>query len=310
MFEAIAANKRKSAFLVVLMALLLGAMGYALGEYFAQDGGVVGLVGAIVLLADVGLRSWFWGGGRSRRSSNREGGGQGQALVMVVAVVLMILAPILARLIYFAVSRKREYLADASAAAFTRYPDGLARALEKIGGAAAGKLRGASRATAPMYIVNPMAAAAKKRDAASMTSTHPPIQERVRILRAMSGASFQDYEESFGEITGRGGVLPKSALEDPHAGAGLRVQGETWRREQAGAVAGAAAMPESAAAVAAAAPEAPESARQRARAVDDWFYDKDGWRRVECGCGAVLKIPPALASSRIKCPRCGTEHAV
>ncbi len=161
-----------------------------------------------------------------------------------------------------------------------------------------------------MYIVNPMAAAAKKRDAASMTSTHPPIQERVRILRAMSGASFQDYEESFGEITGRGGVLPKSALEDPHAGAGLRVQGETWRREQAGAVAGAAAMPESAAAVAAAAPEAPESARQRARAVDDWFYDKDGWRHVECGCGAVLKIPPALASSRIKCPRCGTEHAV
>ena len=419
MFEAISANKRKSAFLVVFMAVLLGVLGYALGEYFSQGGGLIGLagagilwfiltlvswnqgdqifltmsgarkvgpddlpvlynvveemsiaagltkmptvyviddpqpnafatgrnperaavavtsgllkaldrdelqgviaheighirnrdillmlfagvlMGAIVLLADVGLRSWFWGGGRSRRSSSSEGGGQGQAIMMIVAIALMILAPLLARLIYFAISRRREYLADASAAAFTRYPEGLARALEKISGAPAGKLRGASRATAPMYIVNPMAAAGKKRNSASLTATHPPIAERVRILRSMHGASYQDYDQGFAEVTGKRGVLPQSALDDPHAGAGLRVQGAKWREERG-------AVESVAAAETATPPRSP--ARRRAREVDDWFYDKDGWGRISCSCGTVLKIPPGLAEAQIKCPRCGTPH--
>ena len=436
MFEAIAANRRKSAVLVIMMAVLLGGLGYALGEWFGQGAGPFGLflaavlwliltlvaysqgdqiflnmsgarkigpddlpvlwnvveemtlasglakmpavyviddpapnafaagrkpenasvavtsgllkmldrdelqgviahelghirnrdillmlyagvlMGAIVLLADVGLRSWFWGGGgRSRRSSSGDGGGQAQAILMVVAILLMILAPLFAQLIYFAISRKREYLADASAAAFTRYPAGLASALEKIGGAAAAPLRGASRATAPMYIVNPMAAAAKKRDAASLTATHPPIAERVRILRAMHGASFQDYEQGFAAVTGKRGVLPASVLAapsaSPHAGAGLRVQGKRWREQSAqteaagpaatGAARAAAGDPGLAAAAAG-------DPRQRARAVDDWFYAKDGWRRVACGCGAVLKVPPGLVASRVKCPRCGTVH--
>jgi len=274
------------------------------------------LVGAIVLLADVGLRSYLWGGaGRSRRSSSSNGGGQAQMIMVVIAIVLMILAPILARLIYFAISRKREYLADASAAAFTRYPAGLASALEKIGGAAAGNLRGASRATAPMYIVNPMAAASKKRDAASLTATHPPIAERVRILRSMHGASFLDYEKTFAEVTGKSGVLPKSALDDPHAGAGLRVQGQKWQAEsatrQAAQPAAAGALGAAAGLTAAATDRADAApSRQRARAVDDWFYAKDGWGRIDCACGAVLKTPPGLVASRIKCPRCGTQHAL
>jgi heat shock protein HtpX len=272
------------------------------------------LMGAIVLLADIGLRSWFFGGSRSRRSSSE--GGQGQALVLVLALVLMILAPLIARLIYFAISRKREYLADASAAAYTRYPEGLARALEKISGAPGGKLRGVSRATAPMYIVNPMAAAGKKRDAASLTATHPPIAERVRILRAMHGASFADYERTYAEVTGKTGVLPRSALaDDPHAGAGLRVQGERWRKGAAdrrrgeaapagpAALAAAAATPDPAAARA----EAP-APRRRAREVDDFLYERDGWRLRPCSCGAVLKVPPALSAARLKCPRCGTVH--
>ena len=253
------------------------------------------LMGAIVLLADVGLRSWLWGGGgRSRRSSS-DGGGQAQAILMVIAILLMILAPLMAQLIYFAISRKREYLADASAASFTRFPAGLASALEKIGGAAAAPLRGASRATAPMYIVNPLAAASKKRNAASLTSTHPPIAERVRILRAMHGASFRDYDKTFAAVTGKGGVLPKSALAEgetagPHAGAGLRVQSERWQQESAARQAGS------------------QTSRQRARTVDDWLYAKDGWRRVACSCGAVLKVPPQLAAAPVKCPRCGAVH--
>ena len=97
----------------------------------------------------------------------------------------MILAPILAQLIYFAVSRKREYLADASAASFTRYPEGLASALEKISRAPQ-QLGGATSATAPMYIINPLKRAGQM--AANATSTHPPIDERIRILRAMAGS--------------------------------------------------------------------------------------------------------------------------
>jgi heat shock protein HtpX len=292
------------------------------------------LMGAIVLLADLGLRSWIFGGGRSRRSG--DGGGQGQALVMIVALILMILAPVIARLVYLAISRKREYMADASAAVFTRYPEGLARALEKIAGAPAGKLRGVSRATAPMYIVNPMAAASEKRDAASLTATHPPIAERVRILRAMSGASFADYEQTYAEVTGKHGAVPRSALgDDPHAGAGLRVQGERWRQKTAarehgtgtaGAGAAAAGAPAAGSAAAAATgeaggtegaataravarPDQPES-RRRARAVDDFLDDQAGWRRLACRCGALLKLPPQLAGAEVKCPRCGARHDV
>jgi len=409
MFEVVAANRRKSAVLVVVMAAILLALGYALGEYFAAGAGAYGLVGAvavwlvltlvaynqgdaiflkmsgarkvgpddlpvlwnvveemtlaaglpkmpdvyvvddampnafatgrkpetasvavtmgllkrldrdelqgviahelghvknrdillmlfagvmmgaIVLLADVGLRSWLWGGGRSRRSNSRDG--NAGAIMMVVAIALMILAPIMARMVYFAVSRKREYLADASAATFTRYPDGLARALEKISTAQPSKLRGVSRATAPMYIVNPLDASQQKRDAASLTATHPPIAERVRILREMSGPALADYDATYARVTGRKGVVPTTAIDaDPHAGAGLRVRGEGWRDGSEA--------------------ETPDAARDRARDVDDFFYAKDGWGRIECDCGAVLKTPPGLGVSTIRCSRCRRRHDV
>jgi heat shock protein HtpX len=264
------------------------------------------MAGAIVMLAEVGLRGmWFGGGRRSRRSNDSGGGG---AIIMLVAVVLMILAPIIAQLIYFAISRKREYLADASAAAYTRYPEGLATALEKIAAAPAEQLRGANRANAPMYIVNPLkAAGADARAASSATATHPPIAERVRILRAMGGgASFQDYDRSYREVTGKGGVMPRSALDDPHAGAGLRVQGAGWRREATAA----ATTPVDSAAAALAAVATAGGPRQRAREVDDFFYKQQGYTRIECPCGAVIKVPPGLTATSVQCPGCGRRHEV
>ncbi len=246
------------------------------------------LAGAIVLLSEVGLRSMWFGGGRRSRRSEGDGGGGAQAIIMVVAIVLMILAPIMAQLIYFAVSRKREYLADASAAPFTRYPEGLASALEKIS-RAPGKLASANKATAPMYIINPLARDGKM--AANGTSTHPPIDERVRILRAMGGSGFGDYDKSYRAVKGGSGVIPESAL----SGAGAR---EGSRRaavsnDEAGAAAG-----------------VRHDKRGRARLVDDFFYQKDGYDRIECECGAVLKIPPGFQSSKVRCPRCGREHGV
>lgn len=269
------------------------------------------MAGAIVMLAEVGLRGLWFGGGRRSRRSNDSGGGGGQAIIMIVAVVLMILAPIIAQLIYFAVSRKREYLADASAAAYTRYPEGLASALEKIAAAPAEQLRGSNRANAPMYIVNPLKSG-DARAASSATATHPPIAERVRILRAMGGgASFQDYDRSYREITGKGGVMPRSALDDPHAGAGLRVQGSKWRHETATG----AAPVDSAAALAATVTEAAAVAtasdpRLRARAVDDFLYQDQGYARIECPCGTVLKVPPGLTATSVQCPRCGLRHPI
>lgn len=243
------------------------------------------LAGAIVILAEGGLRGMWLGGGRSR--SRREGGSDGSGIVALLAVVLMILAPILAQLIYFAVSRKREYLADASGASFTRYPEGLASALEKISRAPQ-RLGGATSATAPMYIINPLKRTGEM--AANATSTHPPIDERVRILRSMAGGGLADYERSYREVTKGGGVIPKSELP---GGAAAAAAGPAAAASQPARSASTGPAP---------------SARENARQVDDFFYRKDGYRRVDCACGTTLRIPPDFATPAAKCPRCGALH--
>ena len=143
------------------------------------------LVGIIVLLADWFRRWTFWGGGRSR---NNEKGGQLQLIIMIVAIVLSILAPIFAYLMQFAISRKREFSADADGALLTRYPEGLARALEKIS-ADPEPLEVANRATAHLYIASPFEGKRDKRDKKSFFKkafmTHPPVKERIAALRGM-----------------------------------------------------------------------------------------------------------------------------
>lgn len=135
---------------------------------------VVVMVGAIALIGDMFLRAQFYGGRRSR--SNSGGGGA----LMIVGLVFLILSPIVAELIKLAISRKREFLADASGSLLTRYPEGLARALEKIGKSNV-PLQRASSATAHLFISNPF----KKKTFTSLFSTHPPIEERVNKLRGM-----------------------------------------------------------------------------------------------------------------------------
>jgi heat shock protein HtpX len=137
---------------------------------------VVILVGFITLLADW-FRHWaFWGG----KSRDNEGGGQLRVILMIVAIVLSILAPIAAVLMQLAISRKREFLADADGALLTRYPDGLASALEKIS-ADPKPLTEANRATAHLFIINPF----KGKKISQFFMTHPPIEERVKALRGM-----------------------------------------------------------------------------------------------------------------------------
>ena len=141
------------------------------------------LVGSIALLADFFLRFTFWGGGR-RGGRDRDGGGALIAIVYVLAIVLAILAPIIARFVQLAVSRQREYLADASSVELTRNPQGLERALAKIAGDRE-VLEVANRATQHLYFTNPI----KKFEARSsaMFSTHPNIVDRINRLRQLTG---------------------------------------------------------------------------------------------------------------------------
>jgi heat shock protein HtpX len=135
---------------------------------------VVVLVGFISILADMFLRSMFWGGGRSRDNDSKAGG-----VIMIIGIILSILAPIFAVLIQLAISRKREFLADASGALLTRYPEGLASALTKIS-ANSTKMKYANTATAHLFIANPFGGIGKK--VSNLFSTHPPTEARVKAL--------------------------------------------------------------------------------------------------------------------------------
>lgn len=233
------------------------------------------LLGAIVLLSDAFLRGMRFSGAR-RRSSGR-GGGQAQLVFLLVAVALAILAPIMAQVLYFACSRRREYLADATAARLTRYPEGLASALEKIA-QPAGRMTGVNRVVAPMFIVNPLSGAG----ALNLFSTHPPIGERVRILRGMAGAAgLRAYEHAFRKATGRAliGGRTLGASDD--------------------------------AAVRAASPDAASgSGLGRLRQAVDVLHRRDGLLFLACPCGVRMKIPASLDAAEVACPRCGRRQAI
>lgn len=261
---------------------LQGVIAHEIGHIHNQDtrfmtiAGV--MLGTIVLLADVFVRGMFFGGGRRRSSRSDQGGGL-QLALMIIALVLAILAPILANLLYLACSRSREYLADASAAIFTRYPEGLASALEKIAGSPT-KMENVSRATAPMYIINPLAAVGGN----GLFSTHPPTAERVRILRTMSGAGLQDYEAAYRSAKGVGPGLIGAAT--------LRAEGELAMRG-----------------IRAAVPDSREHRRQ-VRDSNDILLRANDFRFIDCSCGLRFKLPPRFSASSLQCPRCGTSHQV
>src|SRR5215208_3490947 len=140
------------------------------------------LVGTTVLISDFFLRGLWFGGGRGGGRRGGDGGGQLQIIMILIAIVLAILAPLFARLLQLSISRQREFLADATAVRLTRNPKGLADALQKISGDRE-VLEAANRATAHLYIVNPIKKFEKR--SKGLFSTHPPIEERIMILRAM-----------------------------------------------------------------------------------------------------------------------------
>ena len=144
---------------------------------------VAALIGAVILISELGMRSMYLGGGRKRSSK----GGGGGALLLVAWIAGLILAPVASRMLAMAVSRQREYLADASAAELTRNPGALASALEKID-AATEPTRSIKKGTAHLCVADPLARAVNSREGffADLMATHPPIQKRVMLLKAMA----------------------------------------------------------------------------------------------------------------------------
>jgi heat shock protein HtpX len=236
------------------------------------------MLGSIVLLSQVFLRGMFYSsmGSRRRYSSGGKGGGQAQIIMLIIAIVAAILAPVMAYLLYFALSQRREYLADAGGARLTRYPEGLASALEKIANDSSPQLASVNKVTAPMYIVNPFKKKGQMK-LSDLTSTHPPISERIKILRGMAhGASFKDYSDAYTNVTKHKTVVPAMALTKEDIA--LR--------------------------------EASAEAKKKERLEKQMHQVGDIMRRVNqfvfltCLCGLKLKIPPNFKANQVQCPRC------
>lgn len=242
------------------------------------------MLGTIVIISEIFVKGMFYSGAGSRYGSKSKNSGQGQIIILAIALLFAVLAPIMARLLYFAISRKREYLADASSARLTRYPEGLASALEKISGCTE-DLPSANKVTAGMYIANPL----KKKGMrlSDLTSTHPPISERIRILRGMMyGAGFSDYQKAFSAVKKSSSeIIPSTELDE--AGViPLRAAGE----QLAGV----------------------KSAVDEKRDLGNIMMAVNDYSSITCECGLKIKIPPGFGMNRpeITCPKCGRKHLV
>lgn len=235
------------------------------------------ILGSIILLQELFFQSMRAGAGRTRcRSSSRGsgsgGGGAAQIVVFILVMLIVVLGPLCARLLYFACSRKREFLADACSAQYTRFPDGLASALEKI--ARADTALPVSKALAPMFIVNPLREG--QTETQSVFSSHPSTSERVRVLRAMAGASLADYETAY-RATQHAGIIGASSLRLPQPR-------QTPKR--------------------AASEEGPIEDRQETKATIHRLY---GYVEAFCQCGMRLTVPEMFENDEVVCIRCGLK---
>lgn len=232
------------------------------------------MLGTIIILSEVMWQTVRFGGRINTRSSSRDNSAaQFQAVMLVLALTVGLLGPFLARILYFAASRSREYLADASSAQYTRYPEGLASALEKIERGA--RTMAVSRAIAPMFIVNPRAAATDDTPSDNMFSSHPATVKRVNVLRAMGGgAGLAAYEAAYRKTLHKGLFSSRSLAEAPAVEAR---QGSN---------------------------EGPIKTRQEAKAT---VQRKAGYLAVQCDCGMEMRIPPAFENEEVVCIRCGAK---
>lgn len=245
------------------------------------------MLGSMQIISQIVMRGTLRGGrssGRRYRSGSSSSGG-GQGILVVALIVLAIVGPILAQIFYFSLSRRREYLADATGARLTRYPEGLASALEKISGRST--LAAVNSITAPMCIELPA-----ERAAAGLLSTHPPIEKRIAILRSMTSAGYSSYSAAARTVLNGDGVLPASAMKESEIAA-AGGSGQTGTVRPSAAVSRPVGLGRF----------TPRETGDLMRAVNQFIF-------LTSACGLKLKLPPEYAHSTVQCPKCGETLAV
>ncbi len=258
---------------------------------------------------------------RRRSSSSSD---KGSAIIIIFALVLIILAPLISYLFYFSISRKREYLADACAVQYTRYPQGLANALKKISKnildakiaakkdevfpfeedddevlsvetSKKDKILNSDNSFLCASCIVPFEA---QREGSGLFSTHPGTRERIKILLEMSGADYFSYNEAFSKITGNKGVInsndvkksKRNSIEIPSfvlAAAARDDLGKTVSKK-----------------------EKFDKKLEKKRETDDLMWKLANYNVIECKCGTKLKIPPCYKGLEIICPHCKTKHVI
>lgn len=233
------------------------------------------MLGTITMLSNVMLRGTVAANSSNRRSRKKGGFSGGHPVMILVLLLFAIVAPVLARIFYFTISKKREYLADASAARLTRYPVGLASALEKI--AKQSYVDFVSKITAPMFIVNPHFAGVDE-DSLFSASTHPPIYKRIAILTQLQHGgrvSLENYQKLYEKELSTSGLFSKTALESDKS--------EAVRAEST------------------------EKFTESRTDVADIILANTGFKIVTCECGLKIKLPPSDLRMKVVCPRCRKE---
>ena len=236
------------------------------------------MLGTITMLSHVMLRGTAFANSNNRRSRKKGGLPGGHPAIILVILIFAIVAPILARIFYFTISKKREYLADASAARLTRYPIGLASALQKI--AKHSSVDFVSKITAPMFIVNPHFTGGDE-DSLFSASTHPPIYKRIAILTQLQHGgkvSLENYQKLYEKELSTSGLFSKTTLESDKS--------EAVRAEST------------------------EKFTESRTDVADIILANTGFKIVTCECGLKIKLPPSDLRMKVVCPRCRKEVSV
>ena len=236
------------------------------------------MLGTITMLSNVMLRGTVLANSNNRRSRKKGGFSGGHPIVILIILIFAIVAPILARIFYFTISKKREYLADASAARLTRYPIGLASALHKI--AKHSSVDFVSKITAPMFIVNPQFSGTDE-DSLFSASTHPPIYKRIEILTQLQHGgkvSLENYQRIYEKELETSGLFSKTSLESDKS--------EAVRAEST------------------------EKITESRKDVADVILANTGFKILTCECGLKIKLPPSDLRMKVVCPRCRKELSV
>ncbi len=247
------------------------------------------MLGSITLISSLFLKGLFYSSSFTGRYNLRssKSGCLFKLTFLLLAIIFAILGPALARLFYFAISRRREYLADATAVRLTRYPEGLASALEKISQAGLPYLR-PNKITNPMFFVNPVEN--NGMGFSGFKSTHPPTEERIKILRSISqGANLRYFQQAYDKIKNAGksgkALIPKTYVNETHT--------VPFRSAAAPAVYAA-------------------DDKSKKRMTKDIILKANGYSFIECSCGLKIKIPEGFGFNKpkITCPKCGTVHDI